>query len=241
MVPEGSKKHYAGQPTMLQIIIEYLTTTPPWLLMVHLFYMGMVCVFISSSYITAFHWSSLVQLYEDHEQGVQHRQFNANLKLNVATNIKINSELKKMLDDTNSMRVYIYRYHNGLPSISNVPFFFQTNTHEVISPGTPRLINFEQRIPVGIHMASSIAFVANKCIFIGNTEIDKSSQDYYFFQSRNAASLIRCPIYMENGDLFGFVGIDWNHITPSDSKIEEQLHNLAIELGKEFKEISAEN
>ena len=224
----------SSKPTMLQIIIKYLTDTPPWLLIIHLFYIGTICSFLSISYIAAFHWPSIVQVYEESKE---HKQFSNNLKHNVETDAKITNGLKKILDNTGGMRAYVYRYHNGLPSISGVPFFFQTNTNEVIAPGAIRLINFEQRIPVGIHMASNVAFVANRCMLITNTEVDKSDQDYYFFQSRNAVAVLRCPIYMDNGDLFGFVGIDWNHTIQADSKLEDQLHALALDLGKEFKSI----
>ena len=226
------KKHYTGTPTMLQLMIEYLTDTPPWKLLIHLFYMGTICFFLSTSYIFAFHWTSIIQIYEEN---ISHKQFSNNLKLSVTADAKITDELKKIMEDTSSMRAYVYRYHNGLPSISNIPFFFQTNTNEVISPGTIRLIHFEQRIPVGIHIASNVAFIANKCIMIGNTAADKYSQDYYFFQSRNANAVLRCPIYMDNGDLFGFIGLDWNHTMTADPRLEEQLRTLAIELGKVFK------
>ena len=130
------------------------------------------------------------------------------------------------------MRAYVYRYHNGLPAISGVPFFFQTNVNEVISPGSTRLLNFEQRIPASIHIAMNTAFVANKCLLISDTRLNQNSQDYYFFESRNAVAVMRCPIYMDNGDLLGFVGIDWNRIQLGDSKITSALENVAKEISK---------
>jgi len=228
---EINKKKYVGKPSMLQILVDYLTNTSPWLLMVHMVYIGMICTFLSLSYIAAFHWSSVVQLYED---ASTHNQFSNNLKLSATADTKITEELQRIMEDTGGMRAYVYRYHNGLPSISGVPFFFQTNTHEVIAPGATRLITFEQRVPAGINVAMNNAFVTDKCMMVGDTEVDKASQNYYFFQSRNASAVLRCPIYMANGDLFGFVGIDWNHTMTEDPKINEQLHALANELSKVF-------
>ena len=64
-------------------------------------------------------------------------------------------------------------------------------------------------------------------MLISDTRHDQNSQDYYFYESRNAVAVMRCPIYMENGDLFGFVGIDWNHIEAADPKNTAELENAA--------------
>ena len=46
--------------------------------------------------------------------------------------------------------------------------------------------------------------------------------------------MLRCPIYMDNGDLFGFVGIDWNHTVTNDPKTTEDLENAARDIGHIF-------
>jgi hypothetical protein len=216
---------------MLQLLLDYLTNTSTFHLMVHMIYIGMICMFLSLSYVAAFHWSSIVQLYEDANN---HSQFSNNLKLSAASDTKITETIQKVMEDTGASRVYVYRYHNGLPAISGIPFFFQTNTHEVIAPGTSRLLSFEQRIPASIHVGMNNAFVANKCLLIPDTRHDQNSQDYYFFESRNAIAVERCPIYMENGDLFGFVGIDWNHTVTNDPKVTEELENAARDIGRTY-------
>lgn len=231
MITNTNKKNGDGKPTMLQILVDYLTGTSPLSLMLHLIYIGMICTFLSFSYVVAFHWSSLVTLYEDANT---HKQFSTNLKMSAAADTKINSEIQRVMDETGGMRAYVYRYHNGLAAISGVPFFFQTNTHEVISPGASRLMGFEQRIPASIHVAMNNAFVSDKCMMITDTTQDKNSQNYYFYQSRAAVAVLRCPIYMENGDLFGFVGIDWNHAVAEDPRMIDQLHSVAQSLGTIF-------
>ena len=229
MTTEPDNSHEKTNPSMLQLIIDYLTNTSAVHLLVHVVYIGFICGFLSLSYVAAFHWSSIIQLYEDSNN---HRQFNENLKTNAVADAKINEYLQKLMDSVDGMRAYVYRYHNGLPAISGVPFFFQTNVNEVISPGSTRLLNFEQRIPASIHIAMNTAFVANKCLLISDTRLNQNSQDYYFFESRNAVAVMRCPIYMDNGDLLGFVGIDWNRIQLGDSKITSALENVAKEISK---------
>ena len=51
--------------TMLKIITDYLRKTPPWILMVHIFYIAMVSLILSTAYVISFHWASLVKIYEE--------------------------------------------------------------------------------------------------------------------------------------------------------------------------------
>lgn len=216
--------------TMLQIVLDYMTRTPPLSLFFHMIYIGMVCCFLSFSYIVAFHWTSVVEIYrEAHDVS----KFSTNFKVSVEADTQINNKLQEFLNKHDGMRVYVYRYHNGLAAISGVPFFFQSNTHEVISPGTSRLMGFEQRIPASIHVAMNNEFVQDKCYLIKDTTQDKNDQNYYFYTSRNAVSLARCPIFLSNGDLFGFIGIDWNR-SVTDTKVTEDLQVLSRELGSIF-------
>jgi hypothetical protein len=217
--------------SMLQLFLEYLKNTSVFHLTIHLLYIIMICIFLSLSYIAAFHWSSIVEIYETANS---HQHFDENLKLNVVTDNKILSLLQEVMESTGGMRAYVYRYHNGLPAISGIPFFFQTNTHEVIAPGASRILLFEQRIPTSIHTAQNIKFTENKCLFVSNTQQDTINQNYEFFERRGAVAVLRCPIFLTNGDLFGFVGLDWNHVVAEDPKVEEQLSTIAKTLSNTF-------
>lgn len=213
-------------------ILRYLSRTSPLMLAVHLVYISTASIFISSAYVVSFHWDSLVRIYEE-AHSIQ--SFSANLKTSVENDNRIYTDLGNVLHDTNGMRAYVYRYHNGLAAISGVPFFFQTMTHEVISPGASRIMPFEQRIPASIHMAINQDFIQDKCAIINHADTDLSNQNYYFYQSRNAKALIRCPIYMENGDLFGFVGVDFAIPLSgnTDDKVKA-IHSIADNIGKLF-------
>lgn len=204
------------KPSLIEILIEYLSTTSPVMLLMHLVYIMAVCATLSVSYVLAFHWSTVVQIYsEAHDV----KGFSTNLRNSVEVDNKLNTILTDMLAKTGGIRTYIYRYHNGLAAISGVPFFFQTNTHEVISPGTSRLMRYEQRIPASFNIAINNQYVKNECAAIINADDDKDSQNYYYFQSRGAKAFVRCPIYMANGDLFGFIGVDFP-ANPTDMKPE---------------------
>jgi hypothetical protein len=222
-----------GRPTMFQILINYLTTTSPVLLVVHLLYIMLVSATLSASYVVAFHWSTIVQIYK---QAHDIKGFSTNLKSSVETDNKLNVILSEIMGSTGGKRAYIYRYHNGLAAVSSVPFFFQSNTHEVIAPGANRLMAHEQRIPASFNIAINNQYVRNQCSFIRDTTVDRNSQNYYYFQSRGAKSFVRCPIYMRNGDLFGFVGIDFadTTTTPSMDKIQRTIASAAQTIGNIF-------
>jgi len=219
------------QATLAQVAVDYLSRTRPVMLLVHTIYIAAITAVFSTAYVVAFHFASLITMYEEAHSI---SSFSYNLKTSVENDNNIYRNLNRLLTDSNGMRAYVYRYHNGLAAISGVPFFFQTMTHEVISPGTSRIMNFEQRIPASIHMAINNQFVNDKCAVIKNTDKDRENQDYYFWMSRNAKHLIRCPIYMSNGDLFGFVGVDYNADIGDMAAAEHNVKETATEIGKLF-------
>ena len=209
---------------LAQILVNYLSNTQPWTLLVHLLWLACVCLILSVTYIGAFHTSDLLNFYQEAHNI---KNFNNNLIFSAKQDKNINEILEDLLLTTHANRSYIFRYHNGLAAVSGVPFFFQTNTHEVITPGTPRVIQFEQHIPASINLAISNQFLANKCAIVSQTDSDKDSQNYYYYQVRGAKSLVRCPIFMSNGDLFGFVGVDF--IARQDDKtLESTMLQLQV-------------
>ena len=204
------------------------------MLAIHFLYIAMVSMVFATAYVVAFHFTSLVSVYEE-AHSIQ--SFSTNFKTSVENDNAIYANLNRLLNENGGMRAYVYRYHNGLAAISGVPFFFQTMTHEVISPGTSRIMNFEQRIPASIHLAINNAFVNDKCTLIRDTNRDKDNQDYYFWLSRGAKHLIRCPIFMSNGDLFGFVGVDFaSDISEPDSSMK-RIKDATSEISKIFQTI----
>jgi hypothetical protein len=199
--------------SMIEIFLTYLAGTPIGKLFLHLLWIVVASCALSSSYILAFHFTSLVAIYEEAHNI---RNFSNNLRITARQDQEINTILTGLLEKAHSTRAYVFRYHNGLAAVNGVPFFFQTNTHEVISPGTSRVIQFEQHIPASINIAMNNQFMANRCAMVSSANEDRDSQNYWYFQNRSAKSLVRCPIFMGNGDLFGFVGIDFSESIDSD-------------------------
>lgn len=184
----------------------------------------MVSLILSSTYILAFNFTKLVDLYQEAHSV---KNFSNNLKISAQQDIEINQLLKNLIEVTKSSRSYIFRYHNGLASVSGVPFFFETNTHEMISPGTSRIMQFNQRLPTNFNLAMNEAFVRDECVGLKDLDRDVNHQYYYLFQNRGSKGTIRCPIFLNNGDLFGYVGIDYK------KEVDDDTWNKALELVKQ--------
>lgn len=228
--PSGNK----GIGSMFEIFIRYLSKTAPGLLFLHLVWLIIVSAVLSTSYIFAFHFTSLLNIYQEAHNI---RNFSANLMVSASQDRDINNALHTLLDQTHSNRAYISRYHNGLAAVNGVPFFFQTLTHEVITPGTPRVMQFEQHVPASINIAMNNQFMQNRCAIVVNSDSDRDSQNYWYYQIRNAKHLIRCPIYMANGDLFGFIGIDYVSNTTNINM--EQMRDRVKEMSSTISSIFA--
>ena len=235
MAGESSDKQ---KPSILELLFRYLYKTSPKLMFIHLAWLIIASCVISLSYIAAFHFTSLIGIYRE-AHNIEN--FSSNLRSSARQDQQIQTILQALLDGTNSKRAYVFRYHNGLAAISGVPFFFQTMTHEVISPGISRLVQFEQRIPASINIAVNNQFADNQCAVILNTELDINSQNHWYFQTRGAKSLIRCPIFVSTGDLFGFVGVDYHHNINEDQIAQDlpRVREAATQIAQQFANMRA--
>ena len=183
--------------------------------------------------MVSFHFTSLVHIYDEAHNI---KQFSTNLRLSAKIDTEIQDILNKMLADSHSNRSYLFRYHNGLAAVNGIPFFFQTNTHEVISPGTQRLMQFYQRIPASLTPMMNQKFAQNECVVLNHIDKSTDIQLLYFYQSRNTKAMIRCPIFMGDGDLWGFVGIDFSNEQNPDKLSNDKtiVLNAAMDLTKIF-------
>jgi len=219
--------------SIIEIFLKYLNRTAPLILVFHLFWILCAGSILSVCYVVAFHFTSLVHIYDEAHNI---RQFNNNLRVNAKIDANIQEILTKTLNDTNSSRAYLFRYHNGLAAVGGVPFFFQTNTHETISPGTSRLMQFYQRIPASLTPYMNQKFSQNECVVVNHMDKSDDIQILYFFQARQTKAMVRCPIFMENGDLIGFIGIDYTQ-DQSLQKLDEDkalVFKSAVDISKIF-------
>lgn len=205
---------------VLEIFLNYLTHTPVYILFLHLIWIILVSGVVSTSYILAFHFSSLVNFYrEAHDV----KNFQSNLRLSAEQDIQINKMLQNILENTHANRAYVARFHNGLAAVSSIPFFFHSLTHEVIVPGAQRILQFEQHVPTSINLNFNENFFQNKCTILRNTDDDRESNRFWHFQVRGARSVVRCPIFLKNGDLLGFIGVDY--VGNIDLRILREIEN----------------
>ena len=204
-------------------VLDYLRDTKIARILLHAIITGFLCIILSFCYVIAFHFTNLLSIYtEAHDI----RNFGNNLHGNMKAEEQLEVILKKTLSDAHANRDYFYRYHNGLAAISSVPFYFQSMMFEVISPGMPRIIAFEQRLPAGMTPNVNAAFVQNKCLTASGLD-DPAHAMNFMFQSHGARAVVRCPVYMDSGDLFGFVGIEYNEPASQVSVTVRQSVELA--------------
>jgi hypothetical protein len=162
--------------------------------------------------------------------------FRAELSTSIAIDTKVNQELQSLLSDTPADRSYVFRYHNGIPSVAGIPFIFQSNTHEAIKPGVSRVILFSQRIPSSLNTTSNQVFTRRLCKAYKHLDDDQNSVHYWYYQTRQAQSMLRCPIFTNSGDIIGFVGLDFLNDASDESlqESERYLKSTANSLGKIF-------
>ena len=231
--PKYLEKGIGAMLELFELVIRYLRVSHPFRMLLHVLWLFCILCLLSTTYIVTFHFQPVLELW------LKSRSVNAfarELRTSVAADSKINSELNRLLTVTNGNRVYIFRYHNGTPSANNVPFIFHTNTHEVIRPGTNRVIRFGDRLPSSLIHSQNLAYLNRKCVSINNIQKDPNGANYWLFETRNASAITRCPFYSANGDLIGFVGVDFTDAV-SDSALkasEEATRQTSIALGSIF-------
>lgn len=156
--------------------------------------------------------------------------FKTELSTSIAIDTKVNQELHSLLNDTQSDRTYVFRFHNGIPSVAGVPFIFQSNTHEVIRAGVSRVILFSQRIPSSLNSNSNHEFSKRLCVNYTHLDDNHNSIHYWYFETRQAKSMIRCPLFTKHGDILGFVGIDY---------MSDIIEDLAMQSEKKLRSVAA--
>lgn len=199
---------------MVDNIIKYLKVTPPWKMFMHLVWLLCLLMILSSTYIITFHFQPVVTLIQ-RSQSLSY--FSEHLQTSIAIDQQINALIQPLLSTSNASRSYVFRYHNGIPSVNNVPFMFHSMTHEWIKPGTSRVVMFSQRLPTGILGQQNADMIRRRCVAVNYLDRTPESIYGWHYYMRGAIAVVRCPFFSAQGDLLGFVGIDFNErISDSD-------------------------
>lgn len=219
--------------SILSILLKYVKSASIGRMFAHLVWLSCLLLVCSLTYILTFHFQPVMEAWQK-SQSINH--FKSELSSSIALDTKINQELLLLLEDTQSDRSYVFRFHNGIPSVSGVPFIFHTNTHEIIRAGVTRVILFGQRIPSSLNSQSNQEFTQRQCVTFIHLDDNQNSIHYWYFETRQARSMLRCPIFTRDGDIVGFVGLDWlqdaNQQTLKDG--ERKIKASAAKLGQIF-------
>lgn len=220
--------------TILETLIKYFRSTHPLRMVFHLVWLTTVLCVISLTYIMTFHFQPAIEVWQ-HSKNMQN--FAAELRTSVAVDADATDELSMLLKKTQANRSYVFRFHNGIPASTNVPFIFNTNTHEVISPGTSRVIHISQRLPSSLNFGMNVKFIHNECVTLNHINVDPNHYNYWYYQTRNATAMMRCPFFSHGGDLIGYVGVDYVNDEKQDMYLDAHMDDVkssADRLGKIF-------
>lgn len=191
---------------MVDSVLKYLRTTPYSRMFLHLVWLFCILMMLSTSYIITFHFQPVMQLFR-HSHSLAH--FSQELSVTIAVDQAVQNEIQSLLVQSNANRAYVFRYHNGIPSVNSIPFMFHTMTHEAIRAGTSRVIAFNQRLPTSIMVNMTVDFSRKRCVVLNNLDRNPDGINHWHYSMRGAVALVRCPFFSEGGDLLGFVGIDF--------------------------------
>lgn len=205
---------------ILQIVLKYLKTVPPLKMAWHLAWLFCMLCMLSVTYIVTFNFKPILDHWE-RSRSFEH--FRSEMSNSITVDARVNHELGNLMQATRADRAYIFRYHNGIPSVAGVPFMFHSNTHEVIKPGTSRVIMFNQRLPSSLNVGMNMEFSKNNCVSFHNLNEHVDSVNYWYWQTRGAHNMIRCAIYTRNGDILGFVGLDYISTLSDHDSAENEL------------------
>jgi hypothetical protein len=219
--------------SVLQLFLRYFKTVHPVRMFLHLVWLACLMIMGSMTYIITFHFQPVMDSWQK-SRSINH--FKTELHTSIAIDTKVTQELSSLLNETQSDRSYVFRFHNGIPSVAGVPFIFQSNTHEIIRAGVSRVILFSQRIPSSLNSHSNQEFTKRQCVTFTNLDDDLNSINHWYFQTRQARSMLRCPIFTRDGDIVGFVGLDWLQDARAESlqDADRKIKSSAATLGKIF-------
>lgn len=179
---------------------------------------------IASVYITATHFELILNRIKN---PVEMEKY---LQKDIRSGIKIQRILGSLItSSSNISRAYVFKFHDGLIGISNLPFMFQSNTHEIVDYGISSEIQNLQSIPLSINLEKITSYIEKKCYNYIVQDIPKNRDLLSFNEllaTQGILQSISCPLYDKSNILIGFVGIDYNYIKPKKKKVNSIKTNL---------------
>jgi hypothetical protein len=128
--------------------------------------------------------------------------------------ILINRSLKELMENTDSDRAYIFRFHNGVTYYNGSHKSKMSCDYEVVARGVSREAEMLQDIPTALY-ADWIMDVVNHNMIISDVNSIEDINVRSTLKSQEIKALAVLPYY-RHGNLFALVGIDY--LKPSRQK-----------------------
>ena len=119
----------------------------------------------------------------------------------------IERALKTFLNETNSDRAYIFRFHNGVTYYNGTHKSKMSNDYEVVREGVTTQAEFLQDLPTSLFL-NWIKGVINLEMFVTDIDTMEDLRVKYLLKQQGVEAIAVAPYY-RNGKLFALIGIDY--------------------------------
>lgn len=140
------------------------------------------------------------------------------------SDLLVESALQELLDDTESDRAYIFRFHNGDMYYNGTHKSKMSNDYEVVKLGVLPQASKLQNLPTSLYL-SWIKETIDESMFYYDINFISDLRVRFTLKEQGIAA-IACAPYYRNGKLFAIIGVDYINEVSIDKR-------LAFEQNKE--------
>ena len=119
----------------------------------------------------------------------------------------IERALKTLLNETNSDRAYIFRFHNGVTYYNGTHKSKMSNDYEVVREGVTTQAEALQDLPTSLYL-NWIKNVINMEMFVTDINTMDDLRVKYMLKQQGVEAIAVTPYYRD-GKLFALIGIDY--------------------------------
>jgi hypothetical protein len=119
----------------------------------------------------------------------------------------IERALKTFLNETNSDRAYIFRFHNGVTYYNGTHKSKMSNDYEVVREGVTTQAEALQDLPTSLYL-NWIKNVINLEMFVTDIDTMEDLRVKYLLKQQGVEAIAVAPYYRD-GKLFALIGIDY--------------------------------
>ena len=119
----------------------------------------------------------------------------------------IERALKTLLNETNSDRAYIFRFHNGVTYYNGTHKSKMSNDYEVVREGVTTQAQALQDLPTSLYL-KWIKNVINMEMFVTDIDTMDDLRVKYMLKQQGVEAIAVAPYYRD-GKLFALIGVDY--------------------------------